>query len=370
MSKREERKSTLERKAQRFREQAERQRTLSVWDLDPKKQYVRRFGWLGVIEDFVERRREAGIDRPLRYLTIPGPNASDIGLLWRAGLLTRTGDGLPYVAICDRSSAEQVVANLGQLGGYSSAWFREAVRWPNGDLSPLFPFDVINLDLCGCAVTGATSRDRALRRLISIRSILQLQKGQNFLLLLTASANDQGARSILEEVIAGNLTQEERFREAFARRYAAASVEVVEDFRSLVQIAVPKMIARRAKRYGYQTLEHFAAKYDRQNSHMFCHSFEFDFLGRRKREKKYEPYFDRVPLLDEASEEPSAQVQKKALDAYIDFVSNLPGRQPEDIESTLRDDPGLEAELAGEAESLIRWWEQDQSTIGVESDSY
>ncbi len=115
MSKRQERSPRFEEEARRYREHAKRQVTVSVWDRDPIKQFIRHFGWLQVIQDFVERRREAGVDRPLRYLTIPGSNASDIDLLWQAGLLTRTNGGFPYVAICDETSAEEVVANLGRF---------------------------------------------------------------------------------------------------------------------------------------------------------------------------------------------------------------------------------------------------------------
>ena len=53
----------------------------------PAKQYVRVYGWLSYIEDFINRRTVAGVTTPCKYLTLPGPNMTDIGVLWNAGLI-------------------------------------------------------------------------------------------------------------------------------------------------------------------------------------------------------------------------------------------------------------------------------------------
>jgi len=360
-SKKEERKQRLEEEGvpQRIREQAERQVTVSAWDRDPIKQYVRHFGWLQVIQDFIDRRREVGVDRPLRYLTIPGSNASDIGLLWRAGLLTRTNDGFPHVAICDETSADEVVAKLGRLLGYSGSPFHHAVRWPQGELCSLFPFDVVNLDLCGAMVTGSTKRNKALKNLVGIRRVFRLQRGQGFLLLLTASVDNNTARDTLERILVNNLDNEDKFRETYLSRYDVPSPEpFLGDYRALVQLVVPKIIARMARDCGYRVLERFAAKYDRPHHRMICHSFEFEFLGRRKAAKQYEPYFKDIPL-DEVSDELPSRVQIGAIREYADFIPTLVERDPERIEETLGNSTGLEAELAETAESLIGWEKLD-----------
>jgi hypothetical protein len=351
----EERKRQFEEEGRRYRLGARRQVTAYIWDNDPIKQYVRRFGWLEVIRDYLERRRRDGVHGSWKYLTLPGANASDIGLLCREGLLQQTSDGFRDVAICDTTGAEEVVSKVGGVLAYSSGPFRKAVAWPSGDLCRFFPFDVINLDLTGAVITGATTRDTALRRLVGIRWIFRLQRGQGFLLLLTASADDESARDRLEHVLADNLAREPRFRDAYVEVHGNLATDpYLADFRLLNQLVIPKVIARMARDCGYGVMERFVAKYDRPSHEMLSHSFELEFLGRRKAEKKYEPYFKEVPV-DELSQQLPSQTQIRAVEAYVDFLPTLPRREPTDVQVILRDSPGLEADLTQEAESLVGW---------------
>ena len=350
--------------ARRLREQAERQVAASVWDRDPIKQYVRRFGWLQVTQGFVERQREAGVERPLKYLSIPGPNASDIGLLWQAGLLAREDDGFPYVAICDRTSAEQVVANLGRLLGYSNRWLHEAVRGPRSQLASLFPFDVINMDISHPVISGSARRTHALRNIEAIRWMFQLQCGQGFLLLLT-TLPDSEAQGRLERVLLNNLDNEEGFRAAYARRYGSLCAgPCIEDHTAFTQLVVPKVIAGIARDLGYASREHFAARYGRQGAdgtryEVICHSFEFIPLG-RSGANRYTPRFREVPQ-DVMSDELSNRVRIQSIRAYEDLLPTLVQREAQDVQEALNENSNLEAELRHEAESLIRWWESDDS---------
>ena len=59
------------------RQEAEAERDSLLWDRDPQKQYIRRYGWLEVIQDYIKQRYQAGVKKPIKYLTLPGPNASD-----------------------------------------------------------------------------------------------------------------------------------------------------------------------------------------------------------------------------------------------------------------------------------------------------
>jgi hypothetical protein len=350
MPKREERRQRLEEEARRLREQAERQVTVAVWDRGPLKQYVRRFGWLQIIQDYVERRREAGVDRPLRYLTLPGPNASDIGLLWRAGLLVRTTDGFPYVAICDKDNADIVSRNLGVLLGVSDRWFYQAVPQ---ELSGLFPFDVINLDLPGAVITSHPKRDRAVRRLEAIQRVFRLQRGQSFLLLLTASTDDKSARPRLEELLFDNF-DDNPFTEAYLSRYGVLdATPFQDDYRAFVRLVLPKLVGWIARDSCYKAVEHFVAKYDRPTHRLICHSFELEPLGRRQPAKKYEP---RRNFWEELTEKISDTTRRLADQAYEEFVPTLVQSDPDDVLRILAENPDLEAELKSEAESLIGWW--------------
>jgi hypothetical protein len=87
---------------------------------------------------------------------------------------------------------------------------------------------------------------------------------------------------------------------------------------------------------------------------MLCHSFELEPLGRRESSKKYEPRF-----ADIAEEELTKALSKRgpqlATSAYEEFLPKLVQRDLQDISETLRVDPGLEARMKQEADSLIGW---------------
>jgi hypothetical protein len=351
-SKREERRRRLEEEevAQRIRERAERQVTASVWDRDPIKQYVRRFGWLQVIQDFVKRRQDDGVDCPLKYLTIPGANASDIGFLWRAGLLVRTADGFPYVAICDKENADTVSRNLGVLLGVSDRWFHEALC---DEFESLFPFDIVNLDFCGAMITGHPKRHRAVRRLAAIEQIFRLQRGQSFLLLLTASTDDESAHQILEELLVDNFDQSP-FTEAYLSKYGVLDATPFQgNYRAFVRLVLPKLVGWIARDSCYKVVERFVATYDRPTHKLICHSFELEQLGRRQPAKKYEP---RVSFWEELTEKLSDRTRRSVDKAYVEFVPTLVHRDPDDVPRILAENPDLEATLKSEAESLVGWW--------------
>lgn len=353
-SKRGERKQRLREEARLVREQSERQVTVSVWDRNPIKQHVRRFGWLEVIRDYAERRRAAGVDRPLKYLTIPGTNASDVRFLGQAGLLFRDADGFPDVVICDRDNADKALEVLGTVRGVSRQSLDKAMR---KELPPYFPFDVINLDICGAVITGHIDRRQALRTLTAIRRIFWFQRGQGFLLLLTTSTDDRSARRYLEGVFWQNLN-EDNFPEAYLDRYKVLDLSPFQrDYRTFVGLVLPKVIGRMARNCGYKIIERFAAKYNSKGGHrMLCCSFECEPLGGRDPAKKYEPRFKsaRWDKLDELNEQLSNRARTLASIAYGDFIPDLVRRELLDIADILRANPELETELTGEAESLIR----------------
>lgn len=364
MTKREERLREVQAEAQQLREQAEAMAITSRWDLDPVKQFVRRRGWLQVIRNYVRRRHQAGVNSPLKYLTLPGPNASDIGFFWKERMLQQREDGKLNVAICDRDFAERVAAILGELGGplaYSNRLLHLELADPNGVLNDHFPFDVINLDMCDCLIPP-----RAERGLRTIQWIFRLQKGQGFLLLLTTKP-DPAASGRLLRVIAENLQNEELFRGTYIEHYGAADPNLcLADYTLFTQIVFPKVVARFARACGYKATEHFAANYRRQDERsdieydMVCHSFEFDPIGLRKASSKYKARFAEVPRsdIDEiVNDQVPSRTRIKAEREYGAFVRELPRRIPTRVSDILQQDPNQEARLDREAKSLHLWWE-------------
>jgi hypothetical protein len=347
--------------AQTLRDAAEAERVFE--QPDPLKQYVRRFGWLTIISDYVQKLRLAELDRPWKYLTMPGKYSIDIGLLWRAGLIDKNSDGKLCVAICDEKHAEDVAGELRVLGGvlaYSNRRLNVELTLERSTLRREFPFDVVNLDLCNSLIQAEN-----IRNLKAIEWIFKLQKGQSFLLLLTTRP-DRGAREHLVELLNQNLVNEDEFRNAYIAEYGAQNADrSLNDFTRFTQIVFPKAIARWARYRGYRTTEHFVAKYRRPKTaqrpvafDMICHSFELEPLGLRAPAKVHAPRFAAIPAnnIDERlSHELPSLTRTLADTAYIEFIRTLPPRQAKDIDAILMANQALRTELSNESQSLIGW---------------
>jgi hypothetical protein len=326
---------------------------------DSRKQFVRRFGWLEVITAYVQGLRDAGVNRPWKYLTLPGRNSIDIGLLWKSEVIDKTSDGRLSVAICDKKYAELVISDLAKFGGllaYSNKPLDEELDEASSALKEQFPFDVINLDLTNPLIPAKHSTNLKI-----IEWIFKLQKGQGFLLLLTTRP-DNGARNRLLTILRQNLQHEEQFKTAYVGRYTRPDPQLcLNDYTAFTQIIFPKALARWARNRGYKTYERFAAKYRRSNQFdMICHSLEFEPLGIRIAAKRYTPRFQTTSQtsIDEMlNEELSSAVRTAANNAYAEFISTLPGRAATNIVQALASDRALERELGDESESLIGWWQ-------------
>jgi hypothetical protein len=314
-------------------------------------------GWLRIIEDYVRRLRDAELARPWKYLTLPGKYSIDIGLLWGAGIIDVMDDGKLSVAVCDTDYAEKVVADLQRKGGvlaYSNRSLGEELGDERSRLRDQFPFDVINLDLCNSLIQAQN-----VRNLETVEWIFKLQRGQSFLLLLTARP-DQQDRERLLEILNQNLTDEDEFRNAYEQHYGGINPQLsLRNYSRFAQIVFPKAIARWARFRGYGTREHFVAKYRREGGFdMICHSFEFEPLGLRAPAKIHGPRFDQIPQnnIDERlNNELPSRTQNLATNAYVDFIQGLPPREPIDITAMLANDPALTAELGNESQRLIGW---------------
>lgn len=121
------------------------------------KHYVRKIGWLEPVKRYIQQMREAEVDRPIKYLTLPGAPAIDIGVMWKAGVIYREAGRWPYVAICDREDAGTVINNLGEFAAASDKWLHLELRQPQSPLVEFFPVDVVNLDFYGTFIQPANT---------------------------------------------------------------------------------------------------------------------------------------------------------------------------------------------------------------------
>lgn len=362
------RKQRLKQEAIALRLQAKQDRLSERIDGDPLKQYVRRFGWLVVVRNYVNLRRTHDVTSPIKYLTLPGRNATDIGLLYRSGLLKRDSDGFPNVAICDRDPAvaDEVAVNLGRLLCVSPTHLQQALEESTSKLLGSFPFDVINLDLQEPLITGAQTQSKAIRPIEKmIKKIFELQRGKGFLLLLTAIA-DPSARRWLIKVLRNNLRNQDKLMATYRKRYGDADPGTcITDDVAFTQLVVPKLIGRLARDSGCMCYEHFVGWYERRKTNteeteetysLICHSFEIEPLGHREPAKNYEPRISDTNW-DILREELSARIQTAAADAYEDFTSSLIEHEPINIVKELSADLLLQQNLKKEAEDLTNWWE-------------
>lgn len=360
MSKRSERLQQGRPVARQLREEAT---AASIYDGDPAKQYVREIGWLQVISEYVGRFRAAQTGRSWKYLTLPGEQAADIGLLWRAGLLETSAEGKLNVAICDSKYAAIVsakIARCGTLLAASDQPLDEELRSPSSLLANQFPFDVINLDWC----VSLMPRIRPDENLQTIEWIFRLQRRQSFLLLLTTRPAQHSRRS-LTPFLRDNLRDEPDFQHAYVEKYGSASpAACLQDYTEFTQIVVPKAIAEWARYWGYRTGEHFVGKYRRPRRgrypayDMICHSFEFERLGTSRDQLKYQPAFQRVSpdiIRDRLYARLPTRVGNEATQTYLEFIIRLLARPSNDITAFLRTNAGRRAELTAAAESLIGW---------------
>lgn len=366
-SKRQQRETESEQERSRLEREAQQIVAGFRWDFHPTKQYVRHEGWLRWIRDYIEHKHAEGVDDPLKYFTLPGLNALDIGLLYRAGLLKYDGEGFPTVAICDNRHAYEVARNLGRLMAVTKRNLEDVVWRENHPLVAGFPYDVVNLDFCGTLLQSEGPRERIIETVRCLEEVFELQRGCNFLLLLTTRTGEDQfgdeAERMMRQVLLDNIDSEDEFCVEYEIHYGSTELApCVQSFTEFTQIVIPKIIARIAKDNFYLAMEHFAAKYNRKdrNGHpytMICHTFELKPIGRRGK-NVFEPRFPQKRRKDALGDYVSTRTSDRASAEYRAFIANLMQRPVTDVNQYLADHPGLAEELEADAKGLANWWER------------
>lgn len=354
-----------------IREAAEALRGYQRWEFHPSKQYVRRHGWLQPIKLFLQSRAQVGVNTRLKYLTLPGKDAVDVGLLHREGLLPCIDGRWPGLAICDSEHATAVVGKIGQPDlGWAPKRIEQVLFNPDHKVTRSFPFDVVNLDYCGPLFVELPNW-RLHGRVATLGRICALQKRSAFLLLLTTQDSehkiDPRARERMVEYLSWNLRRDQQFRSQYRATFGSNSPRAcLADFVQFSQIVVPKVVALYAAGCAYRVRELFVANYLRddersQGYRMICHSFEFDPIGRSGPDK-YTPDPTIPDLWTHPSLSPvltsvSDQDRQMAEAARSTFVASLPARSALDVTALLDNDHTLAEQLQADAEQYRNWWE-------------
>lgn len=328
----------------------------------PAKQYVRVHGWLEYIKDFTRRRTQAGITTPFKYLTLPGPNMTDIGILWNAGLI-EPFEGKVNIAICDKMYANLVVAQMDELGvkllASDKRLLHEVLKEKKSSFRQHFPFDVINLDLCNALVTGT----RKYANLEMLQWIFRFQRGQRFLLLLTTRANEKFSADLVK-LLKHNYDREPGFKEAYQALVQQTKLDPLKDSTLFSRLVFPKLIAKYAMTFGYKVIEHFAAYYrrpkgDDSDYYMLSHTFELEPLKPTTVRDTFLPCFPQAAE-NEHQEKTRVLLAKdervKASEEYTNFVTTLPNKRFVNVDQLLDKNPALKVTMQNEDEALSGWW--------------
>lgn len=341
------------------------------WEFDATKQFIRRYGWLEPVRDFLKSRAEAGVRDPWSYLTLPGKDALDVGLLYREKLLERHDGGWPTLAICDKKYGSLVVNRIGQpMLGWARKTIENVVFEPDHLITTNFPYEVINLDYCGPLFLEMPNW-RLHGRVAILRQIMILQRRCGFLLLLTTQDSlnkiDPKARERMTEYLYWNIEHDEQFAHEYEATFGSLGPEAcLADFVRFVQIIVPKVVALYASKCAYEVKELFAASYLRQDQEgqgyrMICNTFQLNPIG-RSGISRYQPDPRIPPLRTHPSLSdvlgPVSPAEREIADhACSNFTAWLLTRNPVDVTDQLERDRVLRNELATDAEELRNWWE-------------
>jgi len=346
------------------------------YENDLPKHYVRRYGWL----EAAKQQKRAIRTRSMRYFTFCAAGAIDVFMLERAEILKRsaTTEWLEGVYFCEKN--EEDFGRIADFIGSPEQGFqgdfadivlfeddglegkqleddilysretrkRLRVKDAHNRLRQAFPFDIINLDVCG---NMFPPRKRIIERLL--RSILQILKWQTddrfecerFTLFLTvridAEHTNQNAIAQLKSRVADNMTNV-KFQEAFSTRYGHNDVNelVHQNFAEFLCVAFPKFMIHHALfELGWKVACGPTYLYNRNYS--------------RDENQQYQ-IMHTVSVYERILKRPDMRSE----DQYIQAVTQLINNPVKWVDKVLT--PDLEKELVEDLDQIKVWREKHQ----------
>lgn len=336
---------------------------LAKYEKDPLKHFIRKFAWLESVRQYVKEMQIANVNRPIKYLTLPGAQAIDIGVMWQAGLIHREHGRWPHVAICDNENAADVINNLGEFAAASGKLLHLELSRSQSALVQFFPVDVINLDFWGTFIKQGKDYPNILSNVTTLERILHWQQGQGFLLLLTHKISETEytpeVRDGFRPLLVDNL-QDDRFKKPYVDVFGGDDPALcTKDILRFGLLAVSKVAANMAREFGYTVEEKFVGWYPRDNDYRMCvHSVAFRSISgsRKDTSKNYSPRHHVRRLPNPALSNLSDRDRRIASRNYWEFVSQLPSRKAMDVNDILNGNVELKNTLRQEAEAMQNWW--------------
>ncbi len=324
------------------------------FEKDLLKHYVRRYGWLEAAKKQKRAIKNRSKRIPLRYFTFCAVEAIDVFMFEHEGILERSKETgyLEGVYFCERDPGN--FARIADLIGLTAQGFpgefekivlfeddedTEGKTRGDGNYYPsqvrkklinkdahcrlrkAFPFDIINLDVCG--VMFPPKKGVMAPLLKSIIQILEWQtesrfsinnlECKQFTLFLTSHVDqddtNQTAIEQLQKRVNDNISMNRDFQSAFFNRYGhdQAGRLAGEDFANFFCIALPKYIIHTA-------LHQFGWEITSGPTYLFNRDY-------RREEKQYQimhtvSVCERIPNFQQSLDAPSTR-------QYIQSVTQL-----------------------------------------------
>ena len=361
------------------------------FEKDLLKHYVRKCCWLNAAKKQKQAIKNRSKNIPLRYFTFCAAEAIDVFMLEYEGILERSKKTgyLESVYFCEKDPGD--FARIANLIGLSAQGFlgefekivlfeddeeTEGKTRDDGNYHPstvrkklinkdahcrlrkAFPFDIINLDVCG--VMFPPRKGIMTPLLKSIIQILEWQtesrfsannrECKQFTLFLTSHVDqddtDPEAIRQLEERVNDNISMNKDLQSAFSNRYGHDQADKLacEDFAEFFRVALPKFII-------YTALFKFGWKITSGPTHLYNRDY------RRETNKQYQimhtaSVYERIPDFQRRLDMPN-------MGQYMQSVLQLVNDEVKWVEEAIKN-PETNQKLQANLDQIVELRDQRQ----------
>lgn len=314
---------------------------------DPRKHYVRVYGWLPTASKRIQQiRQSTNSAQYLRYFTLCGPEILDVKFLATKGLLRKTERGYPDVAFCeeDADSYADAISRLRSCLLQLKKTFEDAVL--QNKLDTYYPFDIYNLDFSrSCFPRGEPPTSRTMNAVAQLMA-KQSEKKRSFDMFLTFRAEygseNREALEALMKYMQKNFEEKPELLNAFKKKFGM-ELDQLKDrrYQQFILVTFPKFVAFRAQDYGFKLtqMQRFWYPRDRpdiQGSVRYYITkfvFSFDFVpvrpGIRREDRRTEQFRRNYLAIAEQS------IQNNPVDVMNKLTNDIRSRLKEEVQTLL-----------------------------------
>ena len=338
----------------------------------PRKQFVRRQGWLRQALLRKTKIEESGRQDPLKYFTLCGAEALDVLYLASQGVLDFDGRGYPGVVFCEADSdcLADIISRLGRTLHYFPDRLENVVldvQNPfNAEFERLIAFDIFNLDFSGVCFPRRdapySQTLQVLTKIISLQGVVEADFDLFVTFRAERSRENATALQELKRNMKENFGRHTGIRDSFSGRHGDIDRLLKRDYPRFLLATFPKLILR----YGND--KNYRVAWD--DGYMYKSSY-------RDRNTGHQRWYHIVKFLFTFDFEPASSgilqtgpIRSETLaESYVDAVTHAILLEVTDVDCRLRGDAGLKRELKLEVEQLLHATTPDSAAGSQASDS-